>query len=118
MSVRVIDRVLQHFRGDPSRTLLAVCIADFANDDGSSIFPSIATLARKSRQSVRTVQRRLREFESSGWLVCVRRSTGGKSGSTSQYRIAAEWLADPENWAGNDQLKVDNPCLLDTPHAK
>lgn len=64
--------------------LLALSLADFANDDGGSIFPSVATLARKTRQSPRSVQYQLRRMERGGFLIRLGKkpNTG-----TTQYRI-------------------------------
>ncbi|WP_369916509.1 helix-turn-helix domain-containing protein [Xanthomonas sp. NCPPB 3005] len=78
--------------------LLALAIADHAHDDGTHIFPSIAHLARKTRQSERSVQYQLRRMEASGWLILVNDGIGGRrrgrdeGGRTRQYRINPEWM--------------------------
>lgn len=82
--------------------LLALALADHAHDDGTHIFPSIARLAEKTRQSERSVQYQLRRMEQSGWLVLVnagiggRRSGFGEGGRTRQYRINPEWMKGAE----------------------
>jgi len=78
--------------------LLALAIADHAHDDGTHIFPSIAHLARKTRQSERSVQYQLRRMEASGWLILVNDGVGGRrrgrdeGGRTRQYRISPAWM--------------------------
>ena len=62
--------------------LLALALADSANDDGTSIYPSVETMARMTKQSVRNVQRQLTVMLADGWLVLVRKSTGRRGDST------------------------------------
>ncbi len=95
-----MSMVFKHYQGQGGEYTLALCLADFANDEGESIWPAVETMAHNSRQSVRTVQRQLRAMEDSGWLICVQRSSGGK-GRPSRYRISPEWIADPKSWKPN-----------------
>ena len=73
-----------------NKLLLLLALADFANDDGSRVFPSVDELARKIRSGRRTVQRTLREFEEDGTIVKVREAT---SRSAAEYRIGAAFCA-------------------------
>ena len=60
----------------PKLKLVMLCMADFASDDGSSIFPSVGTLAQRVGVSERTVQRALKELRGEyGLLTVVRRAT-------------------------------------------
>ena len=87
--------VFEHYPGTAGEMLLALAIADHAHDDGSNVFPSVPSLAQKSRQSERTVQRQLRSMEVSGWLQCVQRSEGGRN-KASRYRINPSWIDEPK----------------------
>lgn len=78
--------------GTPNRKVLALALADHADDDGTGIFPSVARLAKKSEISRRTVQRMLRDFEESGLLVVVSEG-GAKRGDTREWRFDLEKLA-------------------------
>ncbi len=49
--------------------LVLLAIADTADDDGRNAWPSMSTLARKTRLDIRTVQRVIRRLEGSGQLV-------------------------------------------------
>lgn len=100
MSVSMVTMVMAHYPGAGGEYTLALCLADSANPEGQSIWPSVPTLAHNSRQSERTVQRQLRAMEESGWLVCVKRSPGGK-GNPSRYQINPDWIAHPETWRPN-----------------
>lgn len=90
--------VFDRYPNGGGERLLALALADHAHDDGTHIFPSIARLAEKTRQSERSVQYQLRRMEQSGWLVLVnagiggRRSGFGEGGRTRQYRINPEWM--------------------------
>lgn len=90
--------VFDRYPSGGGEMLLALALADHAHDDGTHIFPSIARLAEKTRQSERSVQYQLRRMEQSGWLVLVnagiggRRSGFGEGGRTRQYRINPEWM--------------------------
>ncbi|WP_329754608.1 helix-turn-helix domain-containing protein [Stenotrophomonas maltophilia] len=94
--------VFDRYPNGGGEMLLALALADHAHDDGTHIFPSIARLAEKTRQSERSVQYQLRRMEQSGWLVLVnagiggRRSGFGEGGRTRQYRINPEWMKGAE----------------------
>ena len=94
--------VFDRYPNGGGEMLLALALADHAHDDGTHIFPSIARLAEKTRQSKRSVQYQLRRMEQSGWLVLVnagvggRRSGFGEGGRTRQYRINPEWMKGAE----------------------
>ncbi|WP_262222128.1 helix-turn-helix domain-containing protein [Stenotrophomonas maltophilia] len=94
--------VFDRYPNGGGEMLLALALADHAHDDGTHIFPSIARLADKTRQSERSVQYQLRRMEQSGWLVLVnagiggRRSGFGEGGRTRQYRINPEWMKGAE----------------------
>jgi hypothetical protein len=56
---------------DHGPQIVALALADWANDDGTSIFPSLAHVAWKTGYSERQVRRFMREFEEAGALVLV-----------------------------------------------
>ena len=59
-------------------------LASYADRDGSKVYPSVATLARQSRQDRRTVQRALAELISAGQVAVL--APGGGALATS-YRL-------------------------------
>lgn len=93
MSVRVMAEVWSRLDCGGSELLLALALADYANDDGENVYPSVATLARKTRQSVRTVQRQLADFRRCGWLLvdALDVAEGGR-GRSARYQINPHWL--------------------------
>jgi len=86
MSIHVISRVLRKRWGSACRKLVAIKLADVANDDGSSIFPAVQTIADECELSKRHVQRVMAEFQREGMLVLVKEGGNGP-GSTNEYRL-------------------------------
>ncbi|QEC49662.1 hypothetical protein FSW04_20160 [Baekduia soli] len=70
MSVRVMSWVFDHsdveHRGD---LLVLLVLADHAHDDGTSAFPSVATIGKKARLTRRGAQLALRRLEASGAIA-------------------------------------------------
>src|SRR5688572_15640247 len=85
MSIRVISRVLPKRWGSPSRKIVAIKLADVANEDGSSIYPSIFTVASEAELSERQVQRVMEEFRKAGLLIVVK--PGGGRNRPTEYRF-------------------------------
>lgn len=106
MSVRMMSMVWQHYRGSGGEMLLALALADHADETGAQIFRGVEGLAEKTRQSVRAVQRQLRVMEEAGWLICVERSDGGRR-KHSVYRIAPGWVQDPDGFARSIQKEAE-----------
>ncbi|WP_408913819.1 helix-turn-helix domain-containing protein [Brucella pseudogrignonensis] len=84
MSITVMSQIFKKQMGSSSRKMLAVRLADFADDDGRGIWPSVATLARETDLSERTVQRLLRNFVDEGLLVVVS-AASGRPGEPTRY---------------------------------
>lgn len=97
MSVRVMNAVFERYPVGAGEMLLALALADHADDDGTHVFPKVETMAQKTRQSVRAVQYQLGKMQECGWLILVRNARGGrKGGSPAEYRINAEWIKGAE----------------------
>lgn len=90
MSSRCVAAVFDRYPAGGGEFALALALADNAHDDGTHIFPSVETMAVKSRQSVRAVQGHLRSMIQKGWLLRVR--SGGGRGLHAEYRISPNWL--------------------------
>ncbi len=86
MSIEVIARVLKKKWGSPSRKLVALKLADTANEDGTSIYPALQTVADECELSKRQVQRTMSEFRADGLLVLVKEGGSGPRDTTA-YRF-------------------------------
>ncbi|MGU7784907.1 helix-turn-helix domain-containing protein [Burkholderia sp. PU8-34] len=95
MSVKIMGMVFDRYPAGGGEMILALKLADHAHDDGTHIYPGIASLAEKTRQSERAVQYQLRRMEKCGWLVLVDQGKGGR-GKTREYRINPDWLNGAE----------------------
>lgn len=73
---------------------VALALADFADDEGNRIYPSVKTLAVKVGKSERAIQYNLRRLISRGILEAVSGENGGR-GNTVHYRMHADRLASP-----------------------
>lgn len=110
----MMSLVWEHYPGGGAELLMALAYADHAHDDGSCIRPSVAYIARKTRQSERTVSRILAKMRESKWLLMVKRGSG--RGFASEYRINPLWITNPDKLAGGSEnsqkrvtLEVVNP---------
>jgi len=65
MSITVMSYVWEHSRRKGTDLLTLLAIADFVHDDGTGAYPSIATLAKKTRMTERNVQLVLRKLQDS-----------------------------------------------------
>lgn len=84
MSIRWINHVWLNSPYGGERLLVHLALADFANDEGLC-WPSIATLAKKSRCGERLVQRQIADMIIDGWLVLD--SRGGGRGRSNCYLL-------------------------------
>lgn len=107
MSVKVMGMVFDSYPTGGGEMLLALSLADFADDEGGRVFPSVPTLARKTRQSERSVQYQLRKMEQVGFISIVERSRGGlvrgKKYKSNEYRINIGFLINGAKTAPLEQ---------------
>ena len=83
MSIKVMTAVWEHSKAKSGDLIVALAIANFSNDEGLA-FPSIPTLARKSRLSTRQTKRSLARLQGSGELTIFKKQ--GPHG-VNRYRI-------------------------------
>lgn len=76
MSIMIMSRLFRMNLGGCNRKLLAVRLADFADDEGRGIYPGVKRLASETELSERTIQRILADFVQEGILVIVKEATG------------------------------------------
>jgi hypothetical protein len=108
MSVRVMSRVWDYAPEDigGSELLVLLALADFAGDDGIC-WPSVKTIARKSRISERQVKRILHRLADLH-LIEVVLSGGGRKGEkrlSNRYRVTLAGILD----SNSDNLRPVTP---------
>lgn len=87
MSIKVSSLVWEKFPRGGSEMLCMLAMADWSNDKGGSIHPSIGALARKMRVSESQARRTLHKLIDEGFISVVGNQFGGAPGSTRQYVI-------------------------------
>jgi hypothetical protein len=87
MSVRAMSIVWESPIKPPSLKLATLALADWSNDQGSSLHPSMAAIARKVGVSRCQAQRLVQTLKSEGLLSVVANAHGGAPGSTPQYHL-------------------------------
>lgn len=91
MSIMIMSRLFRMNLGGCNRKLLAVRLADFADDEGRGIYPGVKRLSNETELSERTVQRILADFVSEGILVVVQEASG-RPGQATRYDFNLECL--------------------------
>lgn len=84
--------VWQHFPMGGSGMLTLLALADYANDDGMNVYPSIAAVAKKIRTSRSQAQRWLHTLALRGYISVVGNEAGGPPGTTRHYKIHLDRL--------------------------
>jgi hypothetical protein len=92
MSIRIMSEIWDRFPGTGSSLLAMLAFADYSNDDGLNIYPSMATIAKRLRVSESQARRVVHSLIDNGWLSVVGNEHGGAPGSTREYRIVIEKL--------------------------
>jgi len=94
MSIKNMDLVWTSFPDGGSELLTMLAIADWSNDAGGNVFPSICTLARRIRCSESQARRVLHKLIDNGWVSVVGNVHGGAPGTTRQYRLNVTRLVE------------------------
>jgi hypothetical protein len=92
MSIDALGWAKRTSFGSPSRKLLMLILADYADEDWSC-FPSQVTLAKATDLGERTVRRLLGELEQEGWLRREHRQR--PDGSRTSDRLYLQWPQFP-----------------------
>lgn len=108
MSIHLMSLVWEINFPTPMQKLIALRLADYANDDGDSIFPAVETLARQVGCSKRQAQYAVKAFE----MIDLMRQThkgGGGPGDVNRWKLNADLICDLA--AGNVNLEGGFDCL-------
>jgi len=94
MSIKIMSLIFDanHELITSTQKLVLLALADHANDEGYSIYPSMQKTANRTALSARTVRKTIRELEQAG-IINITRQGGGRI--TNEYRLIAN--AIPRN---------------------
>ena len=87
MSIKVMTYVWDGFPGAGSELLAMLALADWCNDHGGSLYPSVSAVAEKVRVGEKHARNILHKFINDGFLAVVANQYGGKPGTTRHYRL-------------------------------
>lgn len=100
MSIKLMTKVWEDGPEDRTETLVLLALADRANDDGGSCFPSIADVAQRSRLTRRGTQKVIRRLEDKGFLT-VDENSG--PGGTNNYQLHPAQLEGRTECTGGER---------------
>lgn len=95
MSIRVMSLVWDNFNRGGSDKLAMLALADWCNDLGGSLYPSIASIAKKINTSDCQARRIVHGLIDEGYLSVVGNHAGGNPGQARQYQMNLQKLSTP-----------------------
>jgi hypothetical protein len=109
MSIEVMTLVWKNFNRGGSEKLAMLALADWCNDQGGNLYPSISSIAKKINVSESQARRIIHGFISEGLLSVVANHDGGDPGKSRHYKLNVEILRTPGMYAtpGADAT----PCM-------
>ena len=87
MSISLMAEVWRRYPRGGSEKLVLLALADWANDDGGSLYPSMSKIARKTCCSESQARRHVHSLVERGLLQVVANPHGGRPGATPHYQI-------------------------------
>ena len=87
MSIKVMAMVWDAYPASGSEMLAMLAMADWCNDAGGSLYPSMAAVAEKIRVSEKQARRIVQAIVDRGFMRVVGNESGGKPGTTKQFQI-------------------------------
>jgi hypothetical protein len=97
MSWRACKRVWDEFPPGGALKLVLLALADYGNDEGERIYPSMQGLAVKVGMSEAQARRYVGKLVKVGAIECVANFYGGRPGMTRHYRINFDRLTGCEH---------------------
>ncbi|WP_430233928.1 hypothetical protein [Nitrosomonas communis] len=94
MSVKVMSLVWDNFNRGGSEKLAMLALADWCNDQGGSLHPSIAGIAKKINTSESQARRIIHKFIDEGYLTVVANHDGGNPGQSRHYKLNIKKLSE------------------------
>ena len=110
MSIKVMTLVWENFNRGGSEKLAMLALADWCNDEGGSLHPSISGIAKKINVQERQARRIVHKFIDEGFLKVVANHNGGNPGQSRHYILNIEMLKTPVT-----PVIHDTPVTHDTP---
>lgn len=111
MSGKVAGAIFDLGRYEGATLLVALALAEYADDDGGEIFPKVATLAAKARISERMAQYALKTLRDDNVLVTVKEARRGRPAVYKIDLVRVQWLRCNGCGAIDDSVGVQNATV-------
>lgn len=111
MSAALLGAAMKAKLGSRTRKLVLIKLVDCCHEDGTNIYPALATVAEDAECSIATARRTLKEFVAVGLLRRVREGGAGRK-STNHYEMDVELLfrlRRPEFWPALEAAALHQP---------
>ena len=92
MSIKVMTYVWDGYPGSGSELLALLAMADWCDDRGGSLYPSMRAVGEKIRVSEKQARRIVQSLSAQGYLSVIGNANGGAPGTTKQFRLNVEKL--------------------------
>jgi len=120
MSIKVMTLVWENFKRGGSEKLAMLALADWCNDDGGSLHPSIKGVAEKINSSESQARRIIHKFIDEGLLTVIANHGGGNPGQSRHYKLNIGMLSTPSTHDTRTPCTDATPSIDATPstHAR
>lgn len=109
--------IWEHYPRGGSELLTVLALADWSNDSGESLRPSIRAIARKTRLSEKQARRYMHAMLRTGLLEVIANKNGGNPGTPRHYRLRLDRIGATPPTDGSGQLHGPLPPMgLDPSH--
>ena len=95
MSIEIMSLVWKNYNRGGSEKLAMLALADWGDDEGRRLYPSVKGVARKINVSESQARRILHGLIEEGYLQVVFNHNGGAPGQTRHYQLNVDKLQTP-----------------------
>ena len=95
MSIKVTTLVWLNFSGGSTELFVLIALADWCNDEGGRLYPSVKAVAKKCRLSESQARRSIHKLIDLGYLSVIKNHDGGRNSETRHYQIDLIRLSVP-----------------------
>lgn len=110
MSIYVMNLVWRQYQKGGSEKLALLALADWCDDDGGNLYPSIATVAKKVCVSISQARRILHGFIEDDLLEVVGNHNGGAKTQSRRYQLNLDKLVATSSIGATPRTNA-TPCM-------
>jgi len=114
MSVRVMSLVWERYPKGGAKLLTMLAMADWSNDEGCNLYPSMSTIAKKLRVHKSVAQRHISALTKDGFLIVTDNHHGGSPNLSCHYQIDLEKLKESKIATGRKNAQNPSQKCVDT----